>query len=108
MEEFPMQQTPPCSRCGQAVPVGGAFCPNCGASMQATLQSAPTEGAANAPTQLASAPPVASGDNAPTQMVPLPPPPPNGSAPPYSQYAGQAMVQGVPPPEAYPSGPSQP
>src|SRR5262245_53471175 len=106
MEGPPMQQTTACPRCGQSVPVGGGFCPNCGNPMQASPQSAPTQMAANAPTQLASMPPAAVGDQAPTQMVPPPPPPPPvGATPPYSPYgSGPPMSQGAP--GGYPSGPN--
>lgn len=88
-----MQQTTPCSNCGQPVPAGAAFCGNCGTRLRAPPQSDPT--------QIASAPPASGGDYAPTQMGAPPPPPP-----PYGGYGGPPAGPGVP--GSYPSGPSQP
>lgn len=116
-----MQQTAPCSNCGQPIPAGAAFCGNCGARRQASPQSDPTQRASappqSDPTQIASAPPAAGGDYAPTQMgTPPPPPPPYGGygAPPAGPPGAPvnapsgpnqpAFAAGTPPP-MYPSGP---
>ena len=88
-----MQQTTPCSNCGQPIPAGAAFCGNCGTRLQVASQSEPT--------QRASAPPASGGEYAPTQMGAPPPPPPS-----YGAYGAPAAGAGAP--GGYPSGPNQP
>lgn len=98
-----------CSTCKQPLPIGAAFCANCGASQE---PSAPHPGGQpssgpSAETVRAGAPPSGAA-YAPTIVQPPPAPavPTPGSRPRHDLYASQYPPASAPPPVGYPSWPN--
>ncbi len=102
----PAASTVPSSNCGRPVPVGGTFCPYCGARVVAAPSPAPAAGAEAAEGATSSVPPTPPPTPPPAAQRPAPPPsaPSEQGTPPSS--AGRAetppepQTAATPPPTA--------